>query len=85
MHPVRPLAGSGVSTSPCVEMCPTGALTFGNLEEIEDAKGEKQPYPLHPEYGCKERVLYLNVPRNSLPEPSSIRTQMNAQKGSTWH
>jgi hypothetical protein len=44
-------------------MCPTGALTFGNPEEIEGAKGEKKPFALHPEYGCQERVLYLNVPK----------------------
>jgi Fe-S-cluster-containing dehydrogenase component len=56
------LLDQGYQRPRCVEMCPTGALTFGNLEEIEGAKGEKQPHPLHPEYGCKDRVLYLNVP-----------------------
>ena len=57
------LLDQGYKSPRCVEMCPTGALTFGNLEDIEGAKGEKQPYALHPEYGCKERVLYLNVPK----------------------
>jgi Fe-S-cluster-containing dehydrogenase component len=57
------LLDQGYKSPRCVEMCPTGALTFGNLEEIESAKDEKRPYPLHPEYGLKERVLYLNVPK----------------------
>jgi Fe-S-cluster-containing dehydrogenase component len=57
------LLDQGYQRPRCVEMCPTGALTFGNLEEIQGAKGGKQPAPLHPEYGLKERVLYLNVPK----------------------
>lgn len=51
----------------CVEMCPTGALTFGDLDDPESvvsgiAAGEN-PYVLHPEYGLDENVLYLNVPK----------------------
>jgi Fe-S-cluster-containing dehydrogenase component len=57
------LLDQGYQRPRCVEMCPTGALTFGNLEEIEDAKGKEQPEALHPEYGCMERVLYMNVPK----------------------
>jgi Fe-S-cluster-containing dehydrogenase component len=57
------LLDQGYKNPRCVEMCPTGALTFGNPEEIEGAKGEKKPFALHPEYGCQERVLYLNVPK----------------------
>lgn len=53
----------------CVEMCPTGALSFTTIEDIEAEKyedwhpGDGKPSPLHPEYGCAERVLYLNAPQ----------------------
>ncbi|MGD9211665.1 MAG: carboxypeptidase regulatory-like domain-containing protein [Desulfobacteraceae bacterium] len=53
----------------CVEMCPTGALSFTTMEDLEAGKfevwhpGNGRPEPLHPEYGCAERVLYLNVPK----------------------
>lgn len=53
----------------CVEMCPTGALSFTTMEELEAGKfedwhpGSGKPEPLHPEYGCAERVLYLNIPK----------------------
>jgi Fe-S-cluster-containing dehydrogenase component len=51
----------------CVEMCPTGALTFGDLSDPESEVSKKvaslEPYPLHPEYKLSERVLYLNVPK----------------------
>ena len=57
------LLDQGYKSPRCVEMCPTGALTFGNPEEIEVAKGEKRPYALHQEYGLEEMVLYLNVPK----------------------
>ncbi|MFC1868813.1 4Fe-4S dicluster domain-containing protein [Thermodesulfobacteriota bacterium] len=51
----------------CVEMCPTGALTFGDPDELKSDisknKASMEPYSLHPEYGLDERVLYLNVPK----------------------
>jgi len=51
----------------CVEMCPTGALVFGDLNdpdsEIAKLVAEKKPYALHPEFGLDENVLYLNVPK----------------------
>lgn len=51
----------------CVEMCPTGALTFGDPEELKKDISKKnasiEPYSLRPEYGLDERVLYLNVPK----------------------
>lgn len=53
----------------CVEMCPTGALSFTTMADIEAGKfedwhpGDGKPQPLHPEYGCAERVLYLNAPK----------------------
>lgn len=56
----------------CVEMCPTGALSFTTMDDLEAGKfedwhpGDGKPEPLHPEYGCAERVLYLNVPKKFL-------------------
>ena len=51
----------------CVEMCPTGALIFGDLNdpgsEIAKLAAEKKPYSANPEYGLKENVLYLNLPK----------------------
>ena len=52
----------------CVEMCPTGAIAFGDVNEPESEISKliasSKPMPLHPEYGLAERVLYLNVPKN---------------------
>ena len=57
----------GFAKPRCVEMCPTGALTFGDLSdpdsEIVRVIAEKKPYELHPEYGLNGNVLYLNVPK----------------------
>jgi Fe-S-cluster-containing dehydrogenase component len=57
----------GFAVPRCVELCPTGALVFGDLNdpESEVAKlvAEKKPSPLHPEFGLGDNVLYLNVPK----------------------
>jgi Fe-S-cluster-containing dehydrogenase component len=51
----------------CVEMCPTGALLFGDLNdpesEIYKRVAEKKPYPSHPEFALGDNVLYLNIPK----------------------
>ena len=51
----------------CVESCPTGALIFGNLDdpksEIAKALASGKTEALHPEYGMKERVRYISLPR----------------------
>jgi Fe-S-cluster-containing dehydrogenase component len=51
----------------CVESCPTGALTFGDLD---NPKGEVAKWTssgkvevLHPEYGLKEKVSYIGLPK----------------------
>jgi len=45
----------------CVDNCPTEAIKFGEYDELKDliAKAEV----LHPEYGTKPRVYYLNLPK----------------------
>ena len=49
----------------CVELCPTGAIMFGDMEDKNSqvartfASGEI----LHPEYELKDSVVYLNLPK----------------------
>jgi NAD-dependent dihydropyrimidine dehydrogenase PreA subunit len=61
------LLDEGYKTPRCVELCPTGCMTFGDLNdptsEVSKLVAEKKPYAMHPEYGLGDKVLYLNVPR----------------------
>lgn len=45
----------------CVDACPTGALQFG--EETEFTALTEKAETLHPEFGLKTRVAYLNLPK----------------------
>ncbi len=51
----------------CVEFCPTNALIFGDLDdpnsEISQRLATKKAEPLRSEFGMKEKVLYLNMPK----------------------
>ena len=51
----------------CVEVCPTNALIFGDLDnpssEIAQRLATEKAEVLHPEYTMKEKVLYLGLPR----------------------
>ena len=57
----------GFNKPRCVEMCPTSALVFGDINdpdsEIAKIVAEKKPYSSNPEFGLKENVLYLNIPK----------------------
>ncbi|MCD8004911.1 MAG: carboxypeptidase regulatory-like domain-containing protein, partial [Oscillospiraceae bacterium] len=61
------LLDKGYEKPRCVEMCPTGALVFGDLNdpesEISKLVAETKPESRHPEYDLHERVLYLNIPK----------------------
>ena len=51
----------------CVELCPTSALVFGDFNDPESEVSKlmaKNPQPMMPQFGLKERVLYLNYPKN---------------------
>ncbi|MEM2320964.1 MAG: 4Fe-4S dicluster domain-containing protein [Candidatus Bathyarchaeia archaeon] len=49
----------------CVDVCPSGALIFGDLEdeksEVSRKLKELQAEPFHPEYGTRPNVFYLNL------------------------
>ena len=51
----------------CVELCPTGALVFGDLDDPKSdiaklvAAGNTES--LHPEYELKEKVTYIALPK----------------------
>ena len=51
----------------CVEVCPTGALVFGDLEDpdsqISKIMVSQKLELLHPEYGLKPRVHYIGLPK----------------------
>ena len=51
----------------CVESCPTGALVFGDLDdpksEVAKLVASGSTEVLHPEYGMKEKVSYIGLPK----------------------
>ena len=61
------LLDKGEKVPRCVESCPTGALIFGDLDnpQSEAAKlmASGNTEALHPEYGMKEKVRYISLPR----------------------
>jgi Fe-S-cluster-containing dehydrogenase component len=61
------LLDQGEKVPRCVESCPTGALVFGNLDdpksEISRLMATGTTEALHPEYGMKEKVRYISLPR----------------------
>jgi hypothetical protein len=45
----------------CVDVCPTGALTFGDEDELGDLLSKTEP--LLPESKTKPRVYYIGLPK----------------------
>jgi Fe-S-cluster-containing dehydrogenase component len=61
------LLDAGWKEPRCVELCPAGALTFGDLEDPESEVSRlmvaNKVEVLHPEFGLRENVLYINLPK----------------------
>ena len=61
------LLDSGVKEPRCVEVCPAEALAFGDLDdptsEVSKRLASGEAEVLHPEYGIKERVSYIGLPK----------------------
>ncbi len=61
------LLDKGYAEPRCVELCPTGALAFGDLNdpnsEVAKLVAEKNPESLNASFGLQENVLYLNLPK----------------------
>jgi Fe-S-cluster-containing dehydrogenase component len=51
----------------CVEVCPNGTLTFGDLDnpnsEVAKRMTSGKVEVLHPEYGLREKVVYIGIPK----------------------
>jgi Fe-S-cluster-containing dehydrogenase component len=54
------LLDRGWAEPKCAKACPTGAITFGEEEELKKTNGA---VPMHPEYGAKPRVYYIGLPK----------------------
>jgi ferredoxin len=46
----------------CVDACPTGALKFGEEEDLKGEIGKSEI--LHPEFEAKPRVYYMGLPKS---------------------
>jgi Fe-S-cluster-containing dehydrogenase component len=61
------LLDKGEKVPRCVESCPTGALIFGDLDDpksdIAKLLASSTTEVLHPEYGMKEKVRYISLPK----------------------
>jgi tetrathionate reductase subunit B len=56
------LLDNGWKEPRCVDACPTGALKFGEEEDLKDEIGKSEI--LHPEFEAKPRVYYIGLPRS---------------------
>jgi Fe-S-cluster-containing dehydrogenase component len=60
------LLDRGYKEPRCVEACPTGALTFGDLDDknspVARLVASGKTTAIHPEYGLREKVQYIGLP-----------------------
>jgi Fe-S-cluster-containing dehydrogenase component len=61
------LLDQGWNVPRCVEVCPTGALTFGDMDDanrnVARLMKSQKVEVLHPEYELKEKVSYIGLPK----------------------
>jgi Fe-S-cluster-containing dehydrogenase component len=61
------LLDAGEEEPRCVESCPSGSLVFGDLDdpdsEVSKLLASGVAVPMHPEYGLKEKVTYIGLPK----------------------
>jgi Fe-S-cluster-containing dehydrogenase component len=62
------LLDAGWKEPRCVEACPTGTLIFGDLDDpnsaVSKALAAGATEVPHPEYGLKEKVRFIGLPKN---------------------
>ena len=47
----------------CVEACCTGAMIFGEYDQLKDIINKRKAEILNPEFGLKPRVYYIGLPK----------------------
>jgi Fe-S-cluster-containing dehydrogenase component len=47
----------------CVEACCTGAMMFGEYDQLKDVISKRKAEILNPEFGLKPRVYYIGLPK----------------------
>jgi Fe-S-cluster-containing dehydrogenase component len=61
------LLDAGDKEPRCVESCPSGAMVFGDFDdpksEVSKLLASGKTEILHPEYGMKEKVSYISLPK----------------------
>lgn len=57
------LDGGLIKQPRCVEACPTGALAFGEYDELKDIIKGKKAEELQPEFALKPSVYYIGLPK----------------------
>jgi Fe-S-cluster-containing dehydrogenase component len=61
------LLDKGEKVPRCVESCPSGAISFGDLDDpksdVARLAAEGKTEALYPEFGMVEKVKYLNLPK----------------------
>ena len=61
------LLDAGWKEPRCVEVCPAGALNFGDLEDpnskVSQMIASNKTEVIHPEYELKEKVRYIGLPK----------------------
>jgi Fe-S-cluster-containing hydrogenase component 2 len=61
------LLDAGWKEPRCSEVCPTGTIKFGDLDdpnsEVSRLLASEKTEVMHPEYGLKEKVAYIGLPK----------------------